>query len=139
MTSDNFPEPKKDSTSNDDDRETTVGTHTGTQTLESGDMAFSGRNYCSNCGKRPPKTPIHCYVNSQGESIVRCKSNDCECLCRTHYSCKICTRLHPYGSKCNLPKLEKTSNPSSDAIFNKIISDWRELEEPQQELTKVKS
>jgi len=132
MTTDDFPEPKKE-----DNGEITIGTHTGNQMLESGDMAFNGRNYCSNCGKRPPKTPIHCYVNSQGEAIVRCKSNDCECLCRTHYSCKICTHLHPYGQRCNIFEIGSQPNSQSDAIFNKIISDWQELNDENLELTNV--
>jgi len=120
-----------------------IGVHTGLHAsgieLQEGLNTSTSRNYCPNC-----KRNIHCFVKidkETKEAIVHktCRNNDCECKCKTHYSCRECGYLHPYGQKCNRPEIETKIDPKSDEIFNKIISDWRDLEDEKLELTKVES
>ena len=123
--------------------ESVIGVHTGLHAsgieLQEGINTSISRNYCANC-----KRNIHCFVKidkETKEAIVHktCRNDDCECKCKTHYACRECGYLHPYGQKCNRTEIETKIDPKSNEIFNKIISDWRELEDEKLEVTKVKS
>lgn len=120
-----------------DEKEEIIGVHTGLHAsgieLQEGLNTSISRNYCSNC-----KINIHCFVKidkETKEAIVHktCRNVDCECKCKTHYSCRDCGYLHPYGQKCNRDEIETKIDPKSDAIFDKIISDYRKSQESKQE------
>ena len=119
-----------------DGKEEVIGVHTGLHAsgieLQEGLNTSISRNYCANC-----KRNIHCFVKidkETKEAIVHktCRNADCKCKCKTHYSCRECGYLHPYGQKCHNIEIKSTIKPKSDAIFNKLMSDWRELEKSQQ-------
>lgn len=108
--------------------EETIGVHTGLHAsgieLEEGLNTSTKRNYCANC-----KRNIHCYVKinkKTKEAIIHktCRNDDCECKCKTHYSCRKCGYLHPYGTKCNYVEPEPNFSPESDAVFEKLMKDW---------------
>lgn len=125
MTKD-FPDPTKISVPMLDGEEVIVGVHSSGIVLEEGLNTSLSRNYCSNC-----KRKTHCYVqvNRQTkEAIVHntCTIKNCECKCKTHYACKRCGYLHPYGQKCNRIETERKINPKADAAFQKIMDSWRE-------------
>lgn len=117
----------------DGKEEEIIGVHTGLHAsgieLQEGLNTSISRNYCANC-----KRNIHCFVKidkETKEAIVHktCRNNDCECKCKTHYSCRECGYLHPYGQKCNRSEIETKIDPKSNAIFNKIISDYKKSQE----------
>jgi len=115
-----------------DGEETVVGVHHSGIQLQEGRNISNSRYYCTNCTKK-----IHCYVKVDRETHEAkvhntCKDKICECKCKTHYACRECGYLHPYGQKCHNIEIEPKISPNSDTIFNKIMSDWRELEESQQ-------
>lgn len=120
----NFPDPKVPMTSGE---ETVVGVHQSGIKLVEGMNASFARNYCSNCKKK-----IHCYVKidkDTNEAVFHnvCKTADCECKCRTHYACKKCGYLHPYGDLCD----KKTDvvaerNPETDALIEQINKEYLE-------------
>lgn len=113
-----FPETNVPSVSND---ETIIGLHHSGITLQEGANTSISRYYCSNC-----KRKIHCYVKvdkDTNEAIVHntCKSPECECKCKTHYSCKQCGSLHPYGTECNRPDTTLTpTDPETDKLIEEI-------------------
>jgi len=116
----------------DGEEEEVVGVHASGIKLVEGLNTSNSRNYCSNC-----KRKIHCYVKVDRrtkEAVIHktCKNDDCECKCKTHYACKLCGHLHPYGQKCNKPEIIHQINPKSDIIFNKIIKDYRKSQELKQ-------
>lgn len=105
--------------------ETIVGVHSSGIELEEGLNLSLSRNYCSNCKKK-----IHCYVKidkKTNEAIAHntCKSQDCECKCRTHYACKQCGYLHPYGQRCNRKETKKIPDKKSEQEFEKLMEDWK--------------
>lgn len=112
--------------------EEVVGVHTGLHSsgieLEEGINTSMSRNYCSNCKKK-----IHCFVKidkETKEAIIHntCRIKECECKCRTHYACRNCGYLHPYGEKCNRPESETPLNPQHEEEFEKLMDSWREGE-----------
>lgn len=122
-----------------DGDETVVGVHASGVVLEEGLNTSNSRNYCSNCKKK-----IHCYVkvnkNTKEAKIhITCKSPDCECKCKTHFACKKCGYLHPYGQKCNYVESEPHFSPEDDVEFEKLMDGWRkENEEKKSNIPKVK-
>jgi len=115
------------------------GLHESGIILQEGLNISLSRSYCSNC-----KNQIHCSVKidkETGEAKIHktCTNNTCKCKCKTHYACKKCGRLHPYSMKCNNIEVETNPDKKSDEIFNKIIKEWRELEDSTQQVTKVES
>jgi hypothetical protein len=109
--------------------ETIVGVHSSGISLEEGLNTSLSRNYCANCRKK-----IHCYVKvnkKTKEAIVHntCKSKDCKCKCKTHYACKQCGFVHPYGQKCNRMESMKILDPKNDKEFTKILEDWKNQRE----------
>lgn len=118
--------------------EVIVGLHESGLIFHEGLNISQSRSYCSHC-----KNKIHCFVKidretKEAEFNMSCTNNICRCNCRTHYACKQCGRLHPYAQKCNNIEIETKPSPESDIIFNKIISDWKELDESQP-ITEVKT
>jgi len=119
--------------------ETIVGIHTSGVELEEGLNTSISRNYCSNCRKK-----IHCYVKvdkntKQAEIHITCKSSDCECKCRTHFACKKCGYLHPYGIKCNYVEREPHYSSESDAVFEKLMKDWnKQNDKKKSQIPKMK-
>ena len=106
--------------------ETVVGVHVSGVTLQEGLNTSFTRNYCSNCKKK-----IHCYVKvdrETNEAIVHntCKASDCECKCKTHYSCKQCGYLHPYGTDCDRPDEKPVTSSETDALIDAINKGFRE-------------
>lgn len=105
--------------------EEVIGVHSSGIELVEGDNTNLKRYYCGNCTKK-----IHCYVKvEKGEAIIHktCKNDDCECKCRTHYACKICGYLHPYGSSCNRKEtLAVELNPDSDKLIAQINKEFLE-------------
>ncbi|GEM_PF-3092530 len=106
-----------------------VGVHASGIELQEGMNISLARNYCANC-----KRKIHCYVKVDRETREAtihntCKNQECECKCKTHYACKQCGYLHPYGQKCNRIEPERITNPEEDAAFERIMKEWQELRE----------
>ena len=108
--------------------------------LQEGLNTSLSRNYCANC-----KRKIHCYVKIDRETNepdvnLTCKSDDCECKCRTHYVCKSCGMLHPYGvNYCTKNEAKSISNSKSDEEINKINSEWKEFQaQKQQNMPQIK-
>lgn len=109
-----------------DDGEVVVGVHASGVELQEGMNTSTNKNYCSTCRKNS-----HCYVKvnrETGEAIIHknCKSDDCECRCRTHYACRECGYLHPYGFKCNRVETDKKFTQEEDKVFNELMEGWRE-------------
>jgi len=107
--------------------EIVVGVHESGIILHEGLNTSLCRNYCANC-----KRKTHCYVKvnrETKEAIIHktCKSEDCECKCQTHYACKLCGYLHPYGQECTNFEPERAKNPQNDEEFNRIIEEWNKL------------
>lgn len=107
--------------------EVVVGVHSSGIELQEGLNTSLNRNYCANC-----KRKTHCFVKvdkKTKEAIVHntCKSADCECKCRTHYACKLCGYLHPYGQKCDRND-ELTPDPKYDEHVIGILNSWREYQ-----------
>ena len=106
-----------------------VGIHTSGIELQEGINTSSGRNYCTKCKKK-----IHCYVKvdrATNEALVNvtCSSADCPCKCRTHYTCKNCGMLHPYGlNVCPKDDTRRVVNKKADAEIEEINVSWRELQ-----------
>lgn len=116
-----------------------VGVHTGLHAsgieLQEGRNTSTNRNYCANC-----KRNIHCFVKidrETREAIIHktCRNDDCECKCKTHYACRICDRLHPYGTKCNKPENQIQLDPKNEELIAHINEEFRKLHEE----TKVKT
>jgi len=110
--------------------EETIGVHTGLHAsgieLEEGLNTSTNRNHCANCRRN-----VHCFVKidkDTREAIIHktCKNEDCECKCRTHFACRNCGYLHPYGVKCTFEDLERVPNAENDKAFEKIMSGWRD-------------
>jgi len=103
--------------------EVVVGVHESGMELEEGHR--TGRTfYCSNC-----KNNIHCYVevkDKKAEIIKTCSNDACKCKCKTHFACKQCGYLHPYGVKCTNIEVETTTSKESDEVFEKLMDEWRE-------------
>lgn len=102
--------------------EIVVGIHHSGVELEVG-LKTGNRNFCANC-----KRNVHCHVKIEGkeaEIVVTCKGDDCECKCRTHFACKRCGYLHPYGMKCDRDEKDIPPNKNNDKLFDEIMSkDW---------------
>lgn len=119
-----------------DGEEVVVGVHASGIELVEGLNTSNSRNYCSNC-----KRKIHCYVKvdrETKEAIIHktCKSDDCECKCRTHFACKQCGYLHPYGTKCDRLEIERKSNPKSEAVFDELMEKWKEYNDKDEKIVK---
>lgn len=113
--------------------EVVVGVHESGITLQEGLNTSTSRNYCANCRRN-----THCYVKvdrTTKEAIVHntCKNDDCECKCKTHYSCKQCGFLHPYGQECNRFDSKINTDKKSDKKFNEIMDDWKKLQDSKQQ------
>ncbi len=109
------------------DDEEVIGVHASGIELQEGLNTSYSRNYCSNC-----KRKIHCFVKvdkETKEAVIHktCKTDDCACKCKTHYACKQCGLLHPYGGKCNKPDLLFKFNPKTDDLIEKINDDYRKI------------
>lgn len=105
--------------------EVTIGVHSSGIQLEEGLNTSTKRNLCANC-----KRNVHCYVKvdkKTKEATVHftCKFQECECKCSTHYSCRQCGYLHPYGIKCNRQDVELKISPESEEKFQNIMDEWR--------------
>ena len=105
--------------------EVIVGIHSSGIELEEGLNVSLTRNYCANCRRK-----IHCYVKvdrDTKEAIVHntCKSPDCECKCKTHFACRQCGSLHPYGMKCNRIEPERKIDPKAEAEFQKMLEGFK--------------
>jgi len=111
------------------EEEILIGTHESGITLTEGANTSLSRNYCANC-----KRMIHCYVKidkdtKEAKIHNTCKSSDCECKCRTHWECKQCGFLHPYGEKsCTRVELVSKTDSANNKNFNKIMDDWKNLQ-----------
>jgi len=109
-----------------DEEETVIGVHSSGIFLEEGSNTSGGRYYCSNCKKK-----IHCYVKVDRETNEAkihntCKDKICECKCKTHYACKICGYLHPYGQKCNKPENIMPRDSQSAKELDELLASWSE-------------
>ena len=109
------------------EEETIVGVHTSGIELQEGLNTSLSRNYCANC-----KRKIHCFVKvdrTTNEAIIHntCKSQECKCKCKTHYACKKCGYLHPYGEKCNRTEPQRVPDPRAEAEFKKLMKQWDEI------------
>ena len=109
--------------------ETVVGVHSSGMILEEGLNTSLSRNYCANC-----KRKIHCFVKvdkETNEATIHntCKSDNCECKCKTHYACKQCGYLHAYGTKCDRVETQHIPNPEDEKAFQKLMEDWHESQE----------
>ena len=109
----------------DGGEEVIVGIHHSGIELQEGLNISLSRNYCANCRRK-----IHCYVKvnrETKEAIIHntCKNTDCECKCKTHFACRMCGYLHPYGHTCTYVEPQKTINPKAEAAFQKIMDGWR--------------
>jgi len=123
MSNKDFPVP---SISNE---ETVVGVHSSGIQLEEGANTSNSRYYCSNCRKK-----IHCYVKvnrdtKEAKVHVTCKDKLCECKCKTHYSCKSCGYLHPYGQKCDREDTLPTPTPEQDKNWQKLLASFNKEDE----------
>lgn len=112
-----------------DEEETVVGIHQSGIQLEEGSNTSGGRYYCTSC-----RNKIHCYVKvdrETGEAKVHntCKDKICECKCKTHYACRQCGYLHPYGSKCDRVEIGNTPDPKSEKAFAELMDKWRKNNE----------
>ena len=108
--------------SNIQDYEVIIGVHHSGVILHEGENTSLGTSRCSKCSKK-----IHCYVTVDRDSNEAkfhdtCSNKDCECKCKTHYSCKICGHLHSYDQDCNRPDIEISSNSEHDELFEEIMS-----------------
>lgn len=107
--------------------EEVIGVHKGdTQILIEGINESHTRYYCSNC-----KRKIHCYIKLHPETNepsihYSCKTEDCQCKCRTHYSCKNCGHIHPHGQKCLSNETNPPINQEQEETFQKLMDSWRE-------------
>lgn len=105
--------------------ETVVGVHASGVQLEEGLNTNNSRYYCGNCTKK-----IHCYVKidkDTHEAVIHktCKNDDCECKCRTHFACKKCGYLHPYGMKCDRDNDDnKKIDKKAEKEFQKLMDKW---------------
>lgn len=102
--------------------EVVVGKHESGILLEEG-MITGLRNYCSKC-----KRNIHCHVvvnkeTKEADVIMTCKP-DCECKCQTHYACKRCGHLHPYGTECTHIDEEPVRDPKAEEVFEELMEKW---------------
>jgi len=116
--------------------EVVVGRHESGIMLEEG-MITGGRSYCGNC-----KRNVHSHVVVKGgkaEVVFTCRNDDCECKCRTHFACKRCGYLHPYGEKCNRVVEEKKRDATADEKFNELMENWRESNDSKPSNIEVKS
>lgn len=102
--------------------EIVVGIHHSGVELEEG-LNTGKSNFCGKCSKN-----IHCHVKVEGkeaEIIMTCSDKACECKCRTHFACKRCGYLHPYGKKCDRDELVIKPNKKNDKLFDEIMEkDW---------------
>jgi len=118
-----------------DGEEVVVGVHSSGIILEEGQR--TGRNfYCSSC-----KRNVHCYVevkDKKAEIIMTCSNDVCRCKCKTHYACKQCGYLHPYGKKCDRSEKERKSNAKSEASFEELMNKWKEYSEKDEKVLKKK-
>ena len=90
-----------------------------------------GKYYCSNC-----KRQIHCYVtvaeetDEETDEITKvakihnvCTNQACECRCKTHYICRICSRLHPHGqTKCSSNQESPQYTPEQDKEWEERLA-----------------
>ena len=109
--------------------EIVVGVHSSGILLEEGLNTSLSRNYCSNCRRK-----THCYVEvdrKTREAIIHntCTKKDCECKCKTHFACKQCGSLHPYGTKCNRVEIKTGTSIKNDADFQNIMEKWKKTKE----------
>ena len=116
-----------------DGEEVVVGIHESGIELHEGLNVSLSRNYCSNCKKK-----IHSFVRvnketKEAEIHVTCKSEDCECKCRTHYACKLCGYLHPYDQKCDRIDPMPPINPKNEEEFRKILDEWKKFQDSKTE------
>lgn len=104
--------------------ETVIGTASGTGIkLVEGANSQRRKYYCTTCSKK-----IHCYVTvdkKTKEAVFhdKCKNQECECRCRTHYECISCGLLHPHGQTyCTAQKdpMERKPNPELDALIDRL-------------------
>lgn len=105
--------------------ETVVGVHHSGIKLEEGENTSNSTYRCSSCKKK-----IHCYVKVDRETGVAevhntCKDKICECKCKTHYSCKQCGYLHPYGMECNRKEIEPIRDPKNDTEWEKLLDSFK--------------
>lgn len=110
--------------------EIVVGVHESGVKLVEGDNTNNKRYYCGNCTKK-----IHCYVTVEGGQATihkTCKNDDCECKCRTHYACKVCGYLHPYGELCDKVEKEPEVNKENDSVIEDINEQYRKLHAKQE-------
>jgi hypothetical protein len=107
--------------------EVVIGTHSSGVKLVEGDNTNNKRYYCGNCNRK-----IHCYVKVDSktkEATIHktCKNDDCECKCRTHYACKGCGYLHPYGELCNRKEKPAVAyNPDTDKLIEQLNKAYNE-------------
>ena len=107
--------------------ETVIGVHeSGVQLVEGANT--SNRFYCGSCGKG-----IHCRVKidpktKKADFINTCTNTNCECRCKTHYSCKLCGYLHPYGMNiCDYKEEEpKIISDEDEKAFEAINQSYRD-------------
>lgn len=121
-----FPDPKKIPVPSLDGEETVIGVHASGIQLEEGLNTSTSRNYCSNCRRN-----IHCYVKvdkqtREAKVHITCKNTECECKCKTHFACRRCGHLHPYGQKCDYVEPEPQYSEESNTEFEKILQGWRD-------------
>jgi len=108
----------------EEDEEVIIGRHESGIILQEG-VNTGGRNYCANC-----KRKIHCRVKVDRDTHVaviinNCKNDDCECKCKTHYACRICGYLHPYGMECNRIEVERKFDPVAEEVFRELLESFK--------------
>lgn len=105
------------------EEEVVIGVHESGMVLEEG-LITGGRSYCANCRRN-----VHCHVlvdDGKAEIVMTCKNDSCECRCRTHFACKKCGHLHPYGSECTHKDDERMTTSESDKNFEELMEKWKE-------------
>ena len=110
-----------------------IGVHESGIELQEGLYTSTSRNYCPKCNKN-----THCYVKVDRETNEAkihktCNNESCKCKCLTHYACKSCGMLHPYGvNSCTKNESESVKNSKSDEEINKINAEWKEFQAQKQ-------
>jgi hypothetical protein len=117
--------------SDEEPEEIVVGRHVSGIILEEGLNTNTGRAYCSNCRRN-----IHCRVQidkDTNEATIKmtCKNKECECKCKTHFACKRCGYLHPYGTTCSRVDAERQFDPKAEKAFQKLMDKWKKHEAKQ--------
>ena len=114
--------------------EVVVGRHESGIDLQEGMNTSVKRFYCTSC-----RADTHCFVTvdketKKAEIHISCTNSNCQCKCKTHYACRNCGYLHPYGQNCDFK--EHYIEQKIDPFIEDLNKKFRELQESK--LIKIK-